>query len=217
MQGDNVKRYYYIKCIIDFILALVGLIILSPLFLIIAMLTKIDSKGPALFLQERIGKDGKIFKIYKFRTMKKDEKAERNFDFGKDNKRMTQLGKILRRTKIDELPQLVNVLKGDMSLVGPRPTIKIQVDKYTSYEKQRLKVRPGMTGLAQVNGNTALSWGERIEYDIYYVYNHSLMLDIRILIKTIAIVLFGEKHFKEEMTKTHMKIGFRNNKENIGL
>ncbi len=217
MQGGNVKRYYYIKCIIDFILALAGLVILSPLFLIITVLIKIDSKGPVFFLQDRVGKDGRIFKIYKFRTMKTDEKAEKNFDSSKDDERITFLGKILRRTKIDELPQLINVVRGDMALVGPRPTIKIQVDNYSSYERQRLKVRPGMTGLAQVNGNISLPWDERIEHDIYYVDNQSMMLDIKILLKTIAIILLGEEHFKKEMTKTPMEIGFRDDKEHIGI
>ena len=192
----------YIKRLLDYILAVVLLVALSPIMLLAAIAIKLeDPKGPVLFKQERVGKNGRIFKIYKFRTMKVDNKAEKNFDSSKDAERITFIGKILRRTKIDELPQLFNVVKGDMALVGPRPTIKIQVDNYTSREMRRLKVRPGMTGLAQVNGNVALPWDKRIEYDVFYVDNYSVILDIKILLKTIAIILFGEKHFKKEITK----------------
>ncbi|GAQ24575.1 sugar transferase [Tepidanaerobacter syntrophicus] len=192
----------YIKRLLDYILAVVLLVALSPIMLLAAIAIKLeDPKGLVLFKQERVGKNGRIFKIYKFRTMKVDNKAEKNFDSSKDAERITFIGKILRRTKIDELPQLFNVVKGDMALVGPRPTIKIQVDNYTSREMRRLKVRPGMTGLAQVNGNVALPWDKRIEYDVFYVDNYSVILDIKILLKTIAIILFGEKHFKKEITK----------------
>jgi len=208
----------YIKRLLDYILAVVLLAALSPIMLLTAIAIKLeDPKGPVLFKQERVGKDGRIFKIYKFRTMKTDDKAEKNFDSSKDAERITFIGKILRRTKIDELPQLFNVAKGDMALVGPRPTIKIQVDNYTSHEMQRLKVRPGMTGLAQVNGNVALPWDKRIEYDVFYVNNYSVILDIKILLKTIAIILFGEKHFKKEITKVSTQIGFRDDKEHIGI
>lgn len=195
------KPYLIIKRILDFVFAFVILIILSPIMFFSAIGIKIESKGSIFFTQERVGTGKRIFKLYKFRSMKKDEKAERSFDFTKDKQRITKLGKILRRTKIDELPQLINVLKGDMSLVGPRPTVKIQVDKYSEHEMQRLQVTPGMTGLAQVNGNTALSWDERIEYDIYYVQNISFIMDIRIIMKTVVIVLFGEEKFKKVKSK----------------
>lgn len=195
------KLYLIIKRILDFVFALVILIILFPIMIFSAIGIKIESKGSIFFTQERVGTGKRIFKLYKFRSMKKDEKAERSFDFTKDKQRITKLGKILRRTKIDELPQLINVLKGDMSLVGPRPTVKIQVDRYSEHEMHRLQVTPGMTGLAQVNGNTALSWDERIEYDIYYVQNISFIMDIRIIMKTVVIVLFGEEKFKKVKSK----------------
>ena len=128
--------------------------------------------------------------------MKVEKSAEESFDFSKDKERLTKTGKFLRRSKIDEIPQLLNVFKGDMSLVGPRPTIMRQVKKYTEYELQRLRMRPGMTGLAQVNGGNSLPWKERIEYDIEYINNFNLFLDFRILIKTVAVVVFGEERFK---------------------
>lgn len=126
-----------------------------------------------------------------------DSEAESKFEFDKDQQRLTSFGKLIRRLKIDELPQLLNVLKGDMSLVGPRPTIKQHTELYTDYQKQRLNMKPGMTGLAQVNGNASLTWDERIEYDIKYIKKFSLFLDLRILLKTFLIVLMGEERFKK--------------------
>lgn len=178
-----------------------GLIVLSPLLVLIALMIKIFMPGPIFFKQERVGKSEKIFFILKFRSMKVDKVAEESHDFTKDESRMTSLGKLLRRTKIDEIPQLINVVKGDMSLVGPRPTVKEQVDQYTDYQRHRLDMRPGMTGLAQVNGNVALSWEERIEYDLKYVNNFSLLLDLRILIKTVLVVIFGEQRFKNPVKR----------------
>jgi lipopolysaccharide/colanic/teichoic acid biosynthesis glycosyltransferase len=156
--------------------------------------------GPIFFVQQRIGKDGEIFKIYKFRTLKIDEKAIEENDSTKDAERMTPLGTFLRRWKIDELPQIYNVLVGDMSLVGPRPTVQRAYDEIVSentrkYAQDRLTVKPGLTGLAQVNGNAALTWDERMYYDSVYVENLSLWLDLRILMKTVLVLLFGEDHF----------------------
>jgi undecaprenyl phosphate N,N'-diacetylbacillosamine 1-phosphate transferase len=187
----------FIKRLIDLFGSLIGMIIMSPLLIIVAILIKLTMPGPILFMQERVGKDKKIFDILKFRTMTVDEEAEKNLDFFKDEDRLTPVGRLLRRTKIDELPQLINVLKGDMSLVGPRPTVMQQVESYTDYQMQRLTMRPGMTGLAQVNGNTALPWEQRIKYDIEYINNFSILLDFRILFKTVAIVLFGEERFRK--------------------
>ena len=133
--------------------------------------------------------------------MSVDENATNNFDFSKDSQRISSVGNFLRRTKFDETIQLYNVLKGEMSLVGPRPTIMNQVIKYDDFQKRRLRVRPGMTGLAQVNGNTALTWEERIIYDVKYVDSYTFLLDIKILIKTILVVLFGEDNFKKVPTK----------------
>ena len=173
-----------------------GIIVLSPLFFVVSLLIKIFMPGPVLFRQQRIGKNGKEFFILKFRSMKVDKQAETAHDFTKDAERLTRLGKVIRRTKIDELPQLINVFRGDMSLVGPRPTVKEQTDQYNEFQRQRLKMRPGMTGLAQVNGNISLTWDERIEYDVDYVTNFSVLLDLKILFRTIAVVIYGEDKFK---------------------
>lgn len=184
-----------IKRLIDLVGSSLGLLVISPILLVACVLIKILMPGPIFFFQERVGKDGKVFKIYKLRTMKVDKDAENNFDSSKDAERTPPLGHCLRRFKIDESVQLINVLKGDMSMVGPRPTLKIQTDNYTEYERQRLKMSPGMTGLAQVNGNISLSWQERIEYDIEYINKFSVWLDIKILLKTVLIVFFGEEKF----------------------
>lgn len=191
----GVKRFF------DLLFSGLGLLILSPILLITALLIKIFMPGPVFFRQERVGKGGRLFRILKLRTMKVDRQAEETHDFSKDVARRTRLGDFLRRTKIDELPQLLNVFKGDMSLIGPRPTVKEQVDAYTAHQRRRLQMRPGMTGLAQVNGNVALSWDERIEYDIRYIEHFSVFLDLRILCKTVLVVLFGEARFKKAVEK----------------
>ena len=179
----------FIKRLIDFLGSGIGLILISPLLIISAILIKLTMPGPLFFKQERVGKDGIKFSILKFRTMKVDREAEKSLDSSKDKDRITPVGKLLRRTKIDELPQLFNVFKGDMSLVGPRPTIQQQVDNYTKFQLQRLNMRPGMTGLAQVNGNVTLPWEQRIEYDVEYIQRFNVILDFKILFKTIAIVI----------------------------
>lgn len=184
-----------IKYFLDFLISFIGIVVLSPLYLCITVLLKISMPGPIFFRQRRVGKDGKEFDILKFRSMKVDKRAEETLDFSKDSERLTTFGKFLRRTKLDETAQLFNVLSGKMSLVGPRPTVMQQVEKYSDFQRHRLDVRPGMTGLAQVNGNTALSWNERIIYDVNYVMNYSIWLDIKILFKTVFIVLFGEEKF----------------------
>lgn len=186
-----------VKRICDVILSTICLVIISPVLLCVAVAIKIFIPGSIFFMQQRVGKNGKIFKIIKFRSMKVDVDAEKNHDFTKDAERMTEFGKLIRRLKIDELPQLINVLKGDMSLVGPRPTVREQTDNYNDYQRQRLNMRPGITGLAQVNGNTALTWDERIDYDIDYINHFSLGLDLFIMAKTIVVVLRGENKFKK--------------------
>lgn len=185
-----------IKRVVDLLGSGIGLIIISPILLITIVLLEIFMPGPVFFKQERVGKNGKLFNILKFRSMKVDKKAEENHDFSKDEERKTPFGNLIRRLKIDELPQLINVFQGDMSLVGPRPTVKEQTDLYNAYQRQRLNMRPGMTGLAQVNGNISLSWDERIEYDVEYVNKFSILLDLNILLKTIAVVIYGENKFK---------------------
>lgn len=174
----------------------IGLIIISPILLITVVLLEIFMPGPVFFRQQRVGKNGKTFNILKFRSMKVDKEAEDNHDFTKDEERRTPFGNLIRRLKIDELPQLINVFRGDMSLVGPRPTVKEQTDLYNAYQRQRLKMRPGMAGLAQVNGNISLTWDERIDYDVEYINKFTFLLDIKILFKTVVVVIFGEEKFK---------------------
>ena len=174
----------------------IGLIIISPILLITVVLLEIFMPGPVFFRQQRVGKNGKTFNILKFRIMKVDKEAEDNHDFTKDEERRTPFGNLIRRLKIDELPQLINVFRGDMSLVGPRPTVKEQTDLYNAYQRQRLKMRPGMAGLAQVNGNISLTWDERIDYDVEYINKFTFLLDIKILFKTVVVVIFGEEKFK---------------------
>jgi len=190
----------FVKRLIDILGSGIGLLIISPILILAVLLIKFTMPGPIFFKQERVGKNKKLFQILKFRTMKVDREAEKNLDFSKDKDRLTTVGKFLRRTKVDELPQLINVFLGDMSLVGPRPTVMKQVENYTEYQKQRLEMSPGMTGLAQVNGNITLPWEQRIEYDIEYIRNFSVLLDWKILFKTVAIVLLGEERFKKEKT-----------------
>lgn len=182
------KKIFFLKRIIDVMVSGVGLIILFPIFVLIGILIKLDSKGPVFFVQERVGKDGKTFKTYKLRTMlDKAEKIGLGYDIEKNDFRITRVGKYLR-WGIDELPQLINVFKGEMSLVGPRPTLLYQVNQYTNWEKQRLKMKPGITGWALINGRNSISWQEKIKLDIWYIRHFSLYLDIIILIKTLFVV-----------------------------
>jgi len=168
----------------------IALVILLPIFAIIGIFIKLDSKGPVFFVQERAGKDGKIFRAYKLRTMVDNaENVGLGYEIAKDDNRITRVGKCLR-WGIDELPQLINVFKGDMSLVGPRPTLKHQVDQYSEWEKRRLEMKPGITGWALVNGRNILSWPERIKLDIWYIDHWSIWLDLKILFKTIWVVIF---------------------------
>lgn len=187
-----------IKRIFDIIVSAAGIVILSPVWLVTMILIKITMPGKIFFKQERVGQNQKIFQILKFRTMKEDRQAEQAHDFSKDQERMTRTGNVLRRLKIDELPQLINVFVGDMSLVGPRPTVIEQVNQYNEYQLRRLDMRPGMTGLAQVNGNISLTWDERIVYDVKYIEGFSVWMDIAILLKTVLVVIFGEQKFKKE-------------------
>jgi lipopolysaccharide/colanic/teichoic acid biosynthesis glycosyltransferase len=152
-----------------------------------AIAVRLTSKGPILFYQERIGRDGVPFVVVKFRTMVAGDNP-----IFPDATRITSAGKWLRRLSLDELPQLINVARGEMSIVGPRPTLAYQVDRYTEHQRLRLCVRPGLTGLAQINGRNALSWGERIEHDITYVKTQSVRTDLRILLGTLTVVLSGE-------------------------
>ena len=180
----------YFKRLVDFVLAMVGFILLSPVFLVIWLLLLMSNKGNPFFIQNRPGKDEKLFKIIKFKTMNdsRDEKGE----LLPDGDRLTVIGKITRKLSIDEIPQLINVLKGDMSLVGPRPLLTEYLSVYNDYQKRRHEVRPGITGWAQVNGRNAISWKQKFEYDIWYVDNVSYKIDLKILFLTLKKVFRSE-------------------------
>lgn len=180
--------YKYFKRIMDFVASLTALIILSPLMALSAVLVKISDGGSVLFKQRRPGKDGKIFTVYKFRTMSEKTEDENGRELS-DVERMTKIGSFLRKTSLDELPQLFNVLKGDMSFIGPRPLLCEYLELYTPYQMRRHEVLPGISGLAQVNGRNAITWEEKFDYDVYYVDNMSFWLDLKIIFKTIKNTL----------------------------
>jgi lipopolysaccharide/colanic/teichoic acid biosynthesis glycosyltransferase len=173
---------------------------------LIAVLIKLTSKGSIFFLQERPGKNKKIFKVYKFRTMKPgSEIMIKGKEVLGDDDRVTAIGRFLRRTKIDEIPQILNILKGEMSLVGPRPERIASLEDYDDEISKRLKIRPGITGLAQVHGNIYLSLSDRYRYDVYYVEHFSLLLDIRIIFRTIGVIFFGEDKY---LNKKIVELGY---------
>jgi len=165
------------------------LVVLFPIFAIIGLFIKLDSKGPVFFVQERAGKDGKIFKAYKLRTMVDKAVEISGKKISQDDSRITRVGQHLR-WGIDELPQLINVFKGDMSLVGPRPTLQEQVNRYSKEHRRRLEMKPGLTGWALINGRNALTWPEKIELNIWYIDHWSFWLDLKILFRTIWVVIF---------------------------
>jgi lipopolysaccharide/colanic/teichoic acid biosynthesis glycosyltransferase len=175
-----------IKAFLDQIFGWLALIILSPLFWLLAGLIRLETSGPAFFRQERIGKDGSSFVAYKFRSMVENAASlGLGLNVAVNDSRITKVGKFLRDTSLDELPQVFNVIKGEMSLVGPRPTLAHQVARYNEFQRRRLLVKPGMTGWAQVNGRNAIPWEERIRLDVWYVDHWSLGLDFSILLRTI--------------------------------
>ena len=188
--------YKIVKRILDIVLSIVGLILLSPLIIIISIIIKLTSKGPVIFKQERIGKDGKVFKILKFRSMVVGaEHTGSGVYSGSDDPRVTKIGKFIRKTSIDEFPQFINILVGDMSFIGPRPVLTYHPWKFDKYSKEQLKrfdVKPGITGWAQIHGRKTVEWNERLKYDVYYVENLSFLLDVKILFKTIKQVVTSE-------------------------
>lgn len=192
------KRIF--KQIIDFLIAFTALVVLSPILLIVVILLALANKGNPFFFQNRPGKDERIFKIVKFRTMtnKRDEKGI----LLPDADRLTGIGKFIRKTSIDEIPQLINVLMGDMSLIGPRPLLPEYLPIFNERQKKRHSVRPGITGWAQVNGRNAISWNKKLEYDVWYVENLSFKLDMKILFKTIKKVLISEGINTRDMATT---------------
>lgn len=185
--------YRAVKRFLDVTASFLGLVLLSPLLLAVSILIKIDSRGPVIFRQKRIGRNGKVFEIYKFRSMCVGaEKTGSGVYSGKGDARVTRIGKILRATSIDELPQLLNILKGEMSFVGPRPPLTYHPWKYeecTDFQKRMFEVRPGITGWAQVNGRKDVEWHKRIELNVWYVDHMSLLLDIKIMFMTAFKVL----------------------------
>lgn len=201
--------YKKIKRGLDIIFSLVLLIIGGIFLLIVGLIIKIDSPGPAIFKQERLGLNGKVFNIYKFRSMCQGaEKKGTGVYSLKGDPRVTKVGRFIRATSIDELPQLINILKGEMSFIGPRPTLTYhpwKLEEYTDEQIKRFKVRPGVTGLAQINGRKDVSWDKRIIYDVNYVENLSFMLDLKILLKTIVKVfkMSDNVNTYETATKTN--------------
>jgi sugar transferase EpsL len=178
------------KRIFDFIVSLLGLIVLSPVLILVALLIRWKIGSPVLFKQNRPGYRGRIFEIYKFRTMTNN--VDENGHLLPNEMRLTKFGKLIRKTSLDELPQLFNVLKGDISLVGPRPLLVDYLEIYTPEQARRHEVRPGITGWAQVNGRNAISWKEKFEHDVWYVDNQSILLDIKILLLTVKKVFISE-------------------------
>ncbi len=178
------------KRFLDFIIALLGLILLSPIFLLVTLCLIISNQGKPFFFQDRPGKDERVFKIIKFKTM--NDKKDSQGNLLPDAERLTKIGNIVRKTSLDEIPQLINVLKGDMSLIGPRPLRTYYLPLYNEEQRKRHLVRPGITGWAQVNGRNAISWTRKFELDVYYVNNMSFWLDLKILFLTI------KKVFKRE-------------------
>ncbi|RYL95180.1 sugar transferase [Sporolactobacillus sp. THM7-4] len=201
---ENQKLYLFTKRAMDLVGSLLGLILLSPVFLLIALLIKLeDPKGKIIFRQIRVGKNGQTFYIYKFRSMvanaeqllnkllDKNETTGAMFKM-RDDPRVTRIGHFLRKTSLDELPQLINVLKGEMSLVGPRPPLPREVEKYSEYDQQRLLIKPGCTGLWQVSGRSNVGFHQMVELDINYIKHRNIKLDIKIMLKT-CLMLLGSK------------------------
>lgn len=203
-EEKNKIAYNLVKRLADIILSLIAIIFLSPIFLIVALVVRFDSKGKIVFGHERIGKNMNRFKIYKFRTMyenseeifnnfTEDQKKEYYINFKLDNDpRITKVGRFLRETSLDELPQLINILKGNMSIVGPRPIVEKEIEKYGSYAETVFSVLPGLTGYWQANGRSDTTYAERVQMDMYYIKNRSILMDINIILKTVISVIKKE-------------------------
>ncbi len=177
---------YFLKPLLDFLAAFIGFIFLLPIFLMVTILLYISNQGSPFFFQERPGKDERIFKIIKFKTM--NDRKSKDGHLLPDKDRLTKVGSFVRKTSLDEIPQLINVLKGDMSLIGPRPLRTFYLPLYSEDQRKRHSVKPGITGWAQINGRNAISWSQKFEYDVWYVDHISLGLDLKIILKTISNV-----------------------------
>jgi lipopolysaccharide/colanic/teichoic acid biosynthesis glycosyltransferase len=185
---------------LDVVLSATLLVVTSPLLALAAIAIRLEGRGPVFYRQLRVGRDGEPFELWKLRTMVPGaETMGAGLYVLEGDPRITRTGRLLRRFSLDELPNLVNVLKGDMAIVGPRPTVREQVDRYTDRQRRRLEVKPGITGWAQINGRTSLLWPERIELDVWYVEHRSLRLDLRILIKTAKMLATGHGLYSEDL------------------
>jgi len=196
-----VRFYHGIKRAVDFIAAGLGLIVLSPLLGIIALAIRLGSSGPAIFRQERAGKDGRRFILYKFRTMRTDTDPYGFSPKDEADPRVTRIGRLLRKTSLDELPQLANIIKGEMALIGPRPLLGWQYEQWTPHQRRRCQVRPGMTGWAQVNGRGMVTHEDKIELDLWYVDHESPWVDLQILAKTLFSVFRGENTLEGQYSR----------------
>lgn len=180
----------FFKPLADFVISLIAFVIFSPLFILIALILSIVNRGSPFFVQIRPGKNQKGFRLIKFKTM--NDRKDKNGNILPDSERLTPVGKLIRKTSLDEIPQLLNVIKGDMSLIGPRPLLVEYLPLYDDFQKRRHEVKPGITGWAQINGRNTLSWEQKFEYDVWYVDNLSFLLDVKIFFKTIKKVFIPE-------------------------
>ncbi|TDP81564.1 lipopolysaccharide/colanic/teichoic acid biosynthesis glycosyltransferase [Halanaerobium saccharolyticum] len=200
-----------LKRMIDIFISLTGLIVLSPVFLVISIMIYFKLGSPVFFIQKRPGKNGKIFKMIKFRTML--DAKDKNENLLPDEKRLTSFGKFLRSSSLDELPELINVLKGEMSLVGPRPLLVEYLPRYNEHQARRHEMRPGITGLAQVNGRNTISWEDKFNYDVKYIDNFSMLLDLKIIFKTFSKV-FKREDISSKNHATMEKFNGTDNSDN---
>jgi lipopolysaccharide/colanic/teichoic acid biosynthesis glycosyltransferase len=186
--------------VLDVVVAALLLVVTSPLLALAAVAIRIESRGPVFYRQLRVGRDGEPFQLWKLRTMVPGAEAMgAGIYVIEGDPRITRVGRLLRRFSLDELPNLVNVLRGEMAIVGPRPTVQEQVDRYTERQRRRLEVKPGITGWAQINGRTSLPWPERIELDVWYVEHRSMRLDLRILLRTARLLATGRGLYSEDL------------------
>jgi lipopolysaccharide/colanic/teichoic acid biosynthesis glycosyltransferase len=187
---------------LDVVIAGLLLLLASPLLVLAAVAIRLESRGPVFYRQQRIGRDGESFELWKLRTMVRGaESMGAGIYIVEGDTRITRVGRLLRRFSLDELPNLINVMRGEMAIVGPRPTVREQVDRYTERQRRRLEVKPGITGWAQINGRASLPWPDRIELDVWYVEHRSLRLDIRILMKTARMLATGHGLYSEDLTQ----------------
>lgn len=204
----------YIKRLFDIICALAAIIVFGWLYIILAVLVRIKLGSPVLFTQDRPGKDEKIFKLYKFRTMTDEKDA--NGNLLPDEVRLTKFGRLLRATSLDELPEAFNILKGDMSVIGPRPLLVRYLERYNAEQKRRHEVRPGLSGWAQINGRNALSWEDRFEHDVWYVDHLSFALDVKIIFMTVMKAFVKQEGISSETSATMEEfMGTRNHTESM--